>query len=98
MAGKGSLGSSLPAQLDRVPARDQALARELAMGTARWSHRLQGMADQLLQKPLRAAARALQAPLLAGMYQLLYTRTPAHAAIAETVHAAVQLQQRSAKG
>ena len=98
MAGKGSLGSSLPAQLDRVPARDQALARELAMGTARWFHRLQGLADQLLQKPLRAADRDLQALLLVGMYQLLYTRIPAHAAIAETVDAAVQLKKPWAKG
>lgn len=98
MAGKGSLGSALPAQLDRVAARDQALARELAMGTARWLHRLQGLADELLQKPLRAADRDLQALLLVGMYQLLYMRIPAHAAIAETVDAAVQLKKPWAKG
>lgn len=98
MAGKGSLGSSLPVQLARVSARDQALTRELAMGTARWFWRLQGLADQLLQKPLKGADRDLQALLLVGIYQLLYTRVPAHAAIGETVDGAMQLKKPWAKG
>ena len=98
MAGKASLGSSLPAQLAKVPARDQALARELAFGTARWFPRLQGLANALLQKPLKAADRDLEALLLVGIYQLLYTRIPAHAAIGETVSAAVSLKKTWAKG
>src|SRR5690606_36822201 len=57
MAGKASLGTSLPPQLAQVAPRDQALARELAFGTARWYFRLQGLAEQLLQKALKAADR-----------------------------------------
>src|SRR5690606_5496746 len=51
MAGKASLGSSLPAQLKQVAPRDHALTRELALGTARWFQRLDGLAGHLLQKP-----------------------------------------------
>ena len=98
MAGKGSLGSALPAQLARVAPRDQPLARELAMGTARWLPRLQGLADHLLQKPIKAADRDLQALLLVGIYQLLYTRIPAHAAIGETVAVAASMKKVWAKG
>ncbi|MFA5677828.1 MAG: 16S rRNA (cytosine(967)-C(5))-methyltransferase RsmB [Pseudomonas sp.] len=98
MAGKASLGSSLPPQLSQVAPRDQALARELAFGTSRWLPRLQGLADRLLQKPLKAADRDLQALLLVGIYQLLYTRIPAHAAIAETVDVANSMKKTWAKG
>jgi len=98
MAGKASLGTSLPAQLERVATKDQALARELAFGTARWYWRLQGLADRLLQKPLKAADRDLQALLLVGLYQLLYTRIPAHAAIDETVKLAASLKKNWARG
>lgn len=98
MAGKASLGSSLPAQLKQVVPRDHALARELALGTARWFQRLDGLAGHLLQKPLKAADRDLHALLLIGMYQLLYTRVPPHAAIAETVQLAVTLKKTWAKG
>ena len=98
MAGKASLGTSLPPQLAHVAPRDQALARELAFGTARWYFRLQGLAEQLLQKPLKAADRDIHALLLVGIYQLLYTRIPGHAAISETVDAAVRLKKAWAKG
>src|SRR5690606_9166176 len=98
MAGKASLGTSLPPQLAQVAPRDQALARELAFGTARWDFRLQGLAEQLLQKPLKAADRDIHALLLVGIYQLLYTRIPGHAAISETVDAAVRLKKAWAKG
>lgn len=98
MAGKASLGSSLPAQLKQVAPRDHALTRELALGTARWFQRLDGLAGHLMQKPLKAADRDLHALLLIGMYQLLYTRVPAHAAIGETVQLAVTMKKVWAKG
>src|SRR5690606_16327667 len=85
-------GTSLPPQLAQVAPRDQALARELAFGTARWYFRLQGLAAQLLQKPLKAADRDIHALLLVGIYQLPYTRIPRHAALSDTVAPAVRLQ------
>ncbi|WP_137973902.1 16S rRNA (cytosine(967)-C(5))-methyltransferase RsmB [Pseudomonas sp. F(2018)] len=96
--GKASLGSSLPPLLDRVDARDRGLAQDLAFGTARWQPRLQLLADKLLQKPFKAADRDVEALLLVGLYQLLHTRIPAHAAIGETVACVDKLKKSSLKG
>ncbi len=98
LAGKASLGSALPAQLDKVEPRDRGLTQELAFGTARWQPRLALLADKLLQKPFKAADTDLEALLLVGLYQLLYTRIPAHAAIGETVGCVDRLKKSSAKG
>lgn len=96
--GKASLGSSLPPLLDRVEPRDRGLAQDLAFGTARWQPRLALLADKLLQKPFKAADRDVEALLLVGLYQLLHTRIPAHAAIGETVACVDKLKKSSLKG
>ncbi|SIS14048.1 16S rRNA m(5)C-967 methyltransferase [Aquipseudomonas alcaligenes] len=96
--GKASLGSSLPPLLDKVAPRDRSLAQDLAFGTARWQPRLALLADKLLQKPFKAADRDVEALLLVGLYQLLHTRIPAHAAIGETVACVDKLKKSSLKG
>lgn len=96
--GKASLGSSLPPLLDKVEPRDRGLAQDLAFGTARWQPRLALLADKLLQKPFKAADRDVEALLLVGLYQLLHTRIPAHAAIGETVACVDKLKKSSLKG
>lgn len=98
LSGKASLNSSLPAQLDKVEDRDRGLTQDLAFGTARWQPRLDLLAAQLLQKPFKAADADVQALLLIGLYQLFYTRIPAHAAIGETVGCADKLKKPWAKG
>ncbi|HEX5842519.1 MAG TPA: transcription antitermination factor NusB, partial [Pseudomonas sp.] len=98
LAGKASLGSSLPPLLDKVEARDRGLAQDLAFGTARWQPRLALIAEKLLQKPFKAADRDVEALLLIGLYQLFYTRIPAHAAIGETVACVDKLKKPSLKG
>ena len=95
--GKASLNSSLPVQLDKVEARDRGLTQDLAFGTARWQPRLSALAAKLLQKPFKAADADVEALLLVGLYQLLYTRIPAHAAIGETVGCADKLKKPWAK-
>ncbi|MFT0865574.1 16S rRNA (cytosine(967)-C(5))-methyltransferase RsmB [Pseudomonas sp. CAM1A] len=97
LSGKASLNSSLPAQLDKVEERDRGLTQDLAFGTARWQPRLDLLAVQLLQKPFKAADADVQALLLVGLYQLFYTRIPAHAAIGETVGCADKLKKPWAK-
>ena len=79
--GKASLGSSLPPQMDKVEHHDRALAQDLAFGAARWQPRLQLLADKLLEKPFKAADKDVEALLLIGLYQLLHSRIPEHAAI-----------------
>jgi 16S rRNA (cytosine967-C5)-methyltransferase len=98
LSGKASLNSSLPAQLNKVDERDRGLTQDLAFGTARWQPRLDLLAAQLLQKPFKAADADVQALLLVGLYQLFYTRIPAHAAIGETVGCADKLKKPWAKG
>lgn len=98
LSGKASLNSSLPAQLDKVEERDRGLTQDLAFGTARWQPRLELLAAQLLQKPFKATDADVQALLLVGLYQLFYSRIPAHAAIGETVGCADKLKKPWAKG
>ncbi|MCX7077984.1 MAG: 16S rRNA (cytosine(967)-C(5))-methyltransferase RsmB [Pseudomonas sp.] len=95
--GKASLNSSLPTQLDKVEIRDRGFTQDLAFGTARWQPRLSALAAKLLQKPFKAADADVEALLLVGLYQLLYTRVPAHAAIGETVGCAEKLKKPWAK-
>lgn len=98
LQGKASLAGSLPNVLKQVDERERALVRELALGTARWQPRLEILAAQFLDKPLRRADQDVQALLLIGLYQLLYTRIPEHAAIGETVDCASALKKNWAKG
>lgn len=65
--------------------RDAALVQELCFGVLRWLPRLEALLALLLKRPLKARDRDLQIMLLLGLYQLLYTRIPPHAAVAETV-------------
>ncbi|WP_339438442.1 16S rRNA (cytosine(967)-C(5))-methyltransferase RsmB [Pseudomonas sp. EA_15y_Pfl1_P104] len=95
--GKASLNSSLPTQMDKVEDRDRGFTQDLAFGTARWQPRLSALAATLLQKPFKAADADVDALLLVGLYQLLYTRVPAHAAIGETVGCADKLKKPWAK-
>lgn len=97
LSGKASLNSSLPTQLDKVEDRDRGFTQDLAFGTARWQPRLSALAATLLQKPFKAADADVEALLLVGLYQLLYTRVPAHAAIGETVGCADKLKKPWAK-
>ncbi|OLS64161.1 16S rRNA (cytosine(967)-C(5))-methyltransferase RsmB [Pseudomonas putida] len=98
LSGKASLNSSLPAQLDKVEARDRGLTQDLAFGTARWQPRLSALAERLLQKPFKSADADVNALMLVGLYQLFYTRVPEHAAIGETVGCADKLKKPWAKG
>jgi len=85
ITGKGSLTG-----LDdhQVVARDRALFKALCYGTCRTLPRLEALAAKLLQKPFKARDADIQALLLLGIFQQLYLRVPAHAAVGETAGAA----------
>lgn len=93
-----SLASALPPLLAALPAGERALAQELSYGTLRWVPRLQALASQLLDKPLRERDQDIHALLLCGLYQLLYLNIPSHAAVSLTVDAAAKLGKEWAKG
>lgn len=98
VVGRGeSLSSALPAQLsDR--ALDEALVQELCFGTLRWYGRLSRVLEQLLRSPLKSRDRDLECLLILGLYQLVYMRVPAHAAVHSTVNATLGLGKSWARG
>ncbi|HEX5950000.1 MAG TPA: 16S rRNA (cytosine(967)-C(5))-methyltransferase RsmB [Actinomycetota bacterium] len=77
----------------RLPARDAALATELAYGTLRRLVSLDRSLGRLVDRPLASTPNQALAALRLGAYQLLHTRIPAHAAVAETVALAPERQR-----
>ena len=84
-----SLASVLNQHINIVSERDRGLYHELTLGCLRQWYGLKAITLPLLSKPLEN--EALESCLYLGLYQLLCTRIPAHAAISETVNAAKQL-------
>lgn len=84
-----SLNSFLHQNLEQVAERDRALFHELVLGTLRQWYALKAITLPLLNKPLNNPS--IETCLYLGLYQLLCTRIPAHAAISETVTATKQL-------
>lgn len=68
--------------------RDAALASELAYGTLRRRLVLDRALAPFLDRPLDTAPKAARSILRLGAYQILHTRIPPHAAVAETVELA----------
>lgn len=93
-----SLDDSLAPELAAVAIVDRPLLRELVSGACRWFQQLEVLANRLLQRPLKARERELQALLVIGIYQLQHTRIPAHAAVAESVAATRRLDKGWASG
>lgn len=85
LRGQGSLSSLLPAIQHQVTEQDRPLLQELCFGTCRYHPQLSAYVECLVDKPLRAKDSDIQALLLLGLYQLLHTRIPDHAALGETV-------------
>ncbi len=77
----------------RLSARDAALASELTYGTIRRRLSLDHALEPLLERPLETAPKAARALLRLGAYQVLFTRIPPHAAVAESVALALPRQR-----
>lgn len=73
--------------------RDQAWVRNVCFGSIRWHGRLGAVLRELLAKPLKKADKDVECLLRIGLYQLIYQRTPDHAAVNETVTAAKKLKK-----
>ena len=86
-----SLDTALAATADALQVRDRALAAELSYGVCRWYRRLDVLVSLLLRKPFKKKDRDLQVLLLLGVYQLLYSRIPPHAAVSATVETSRRL-------
>ena len=93
-----SLSAALPPVLAQVqnPA-DRALVQEICYGVLRWWHRLDAMANTLLERKLKPKDTDIKCLVLCGIYQIVYMRIPAHAAVAETVKQVSGLRKNWAK-
>lgn len=86
-----SLSTLLPDYQTKVKAIDLPLLQEMTFGICRVLPRLEQIVQHLVQKPLKNKTRIVHCLLLVGLYQILYTRIPMHAAVGETVNASKAL-------
>lgn len=91
-----SLNQTLPTTLQRCTERERPLLQNLVYGTVRDWFYLQALIKHLVHKAI--GNPAVQGVLSVGIYQLLRTRIPPHAAIAETVEACKQLGYQAQAG
>ncbi|MDH3746844.1 MAG: 16S rRNA (cytosine(967)-C(5))-methyltransferase RsmB [Gammaproteobacteria bacterium] len=88
-----SLDDALAAFEKRIAPDDRPLLRMLCFGCVRHHWRLQGWIDELLDRPLKKRDSVIRALLAVGLFQLIETRIPDHAAVSQTVEAARLLRQ-----
>lgn len=93
-----SLSALLPEVQNQVKSQDLPLLQEICFGICRVLPRLEQIIKQLVDKPLKGKTRIVHCLLLVGLYQLLYTRIPAHAAVDEVVNATTSLKSDSFRG
>ncbi|HEY3591358.1 MAG TPA: 16S rRNA (cytosine(967)-C(5))-methyltransferase RsmB [Buttiauxella sp.] len=93
-----SLSNVLPAMQQKVSDKDRALLQELCFGVLRTLPQLEWLIGKLMSRPMTGKQRTIHYLIMVGFYQLLYTRIPAHAALAETVEGAVVIKRQSLKG
>ncbi len=95
-------GASLTRALNRatlnVSEKDQPLLQELCFGVCRFGHRLSAIGECFLKKPIKAKESQVQALLLLGLYQILHSRIPEHAAISATVEVTKEWRKPWATG
>ena len=93
-----SLSTLIPEAQSSVKAQDLPLLQEICFGVCRVLPRLEQIIKRLVDKPLKGKTRIVHCLLLVGLYQLLYMRVPAHAAVDEVVNATKSLKSDSFRG
>ncbi|WP_337039141.1 MULTISPECIES: 16S rRNA (cytosine(967)-C(5))-methyltransferase RsmB [Pseudescherichia] len=93
-----SLSNVLPALQQKVSDKDKALLQELCFGVLRTLSQMEWLINKLMSRPMTGKQRTLHYLIMVGFYQLLYTRVPPHAALAETVEGAVAIKRPQLKG
>ncbi len=87
-----SLSTALPGGAQRDP-----LTSDLCYGCLRWHEPLSALLDALLSKPLKKKDKDVECLLRVGLYQIIYQKTPDHAAVNETIKALKSLKKPWAK-
>lgn len=93
-----SLSNILPSLQSKVADKDKALLQELCFGVLRTLSQLNWLVSKLMSRPMTGKQRTVHYLILVGLYQLIHTRIPPHAALAETVEGAVAIKRQQFKG
>lgn len=93
-----SLSTVLPIFNQQISEKDRALLQEICFGVMRTLPQLDWFIQQLMHNVLTGKQRTLHYLIMVGIYQLVYTRIPPHAALAETVNGATALKKPQLKG
>jgi len=93
-----SLSSVLPPLQQKVSDKDKSLLQELCFGVLRTLPQLDWLISKLMARPMSGKQRTVHYLIMVGLYQLLHTRIPPHAALAETVEGAVAIKRPQLKG
>ncbi|SAP95154.1 ribosomal RNA small subunit methyltransferase B [Klebsiella michiganensis] len=93
-----SLSNVLPPLQQKVSDKDKALLQELCFGVLRTLSQLDWLIGKLMSRPMTGKQSVVHYLIMVGIYQLLYTRIPPHAALAETVEGAVAIKRPQLKG
>lgn len=93
-----SLSQVLPGAQKSLTDKDSALLQEFCFGVLRVLPVLEALINKLMDRPMKGKQRPLHFLIMVGLYQLIYTRIPPHAALSETVEGAVVLKRPQLKG
>ncbi|MEA1063183.1 16S rRNA (cytosine(967)-C(5))-methyltransferase RsmB [Apirhabdus apintestini] len=93
-----SLSQILPPLQHKVGDKDKALLQELCFGALRVLPQLEWLINKLMARPMTGKQRTVHYLIMVGLYQLLHTRIPPHAALAETVEGTVAIKRSQFKG
>jgi len=94
-----SLSQVLPEGLAQFSdRRERSFVQNLVLGTLRWQARLEAIRSALIKKPLKSKDADVDQLIVLGLFQILYTQTPAHAAVSSTVEVVKRLKKPWAKG
>jgi 16S rRNA (cytosine967-C5)-methyltransferase len=96
---KKSLKDLLPQYFPQLTDQtDRSFVQEICFGVSRWYYQLEGIAQQLLQKPFSENDDDVFFVILVGLYEALYMRTKEHAIVFEAVETVKALQKDWAAG
>jgi len=87
-----SLSTALPGG-----AKSDPLSSDLCYGCLRWHEPLSALLNELLSKSLKKKDKDVECLLRVGLYQIIYQKTPDHAAVNETIKALKAIKKPWAK-
>ena len=93
-----SLSTALPMYTKDLDDRDRAFVQEIVYGTLRHKRLLSTTASELLDRGINQRFNQVRTLIICALYQIIFTRSPAHAVVAATVGACDLIKCRKFTG